>query len=587
MNFLKRVLSTVVGIFVFLLICFFFLFIIGSVFMKTSKKQPKIADKSILELKLHAPVKDYGGKTRFKNYSFLDEDNKDGLFMLISAIDHAATDKSIEGISIEVPTARAGITQLKNLREALERFKASGKFVTAYGNIYSQSDYYLSSVADSIFLSPAGFLDFKGLATELVYTKDFQEKTGVKMEVVRMGKYKSAVEPFLDNEISENNKEQILSYLNSIWENLRVEIGQNRNISAEYLDTIADQLLARTPERALDLGLVDKIAYRDEYESGLKQYLDIDRKKDLKFVNILDYTENIGNQNIYKHNSNKIAVIYAQGEIIDGQGSVNKIGPEEINKALRAARTNKNVKAIVLRVNSPGGSAMASEHIWKEIENTKKEKPVIVSMGNLAASGGYYIAANADRIFAEPSTITGSIGVFGMLPNFKGLTDKVGLYSQQVKTNENAITYSPFQEMDENQHDFILESIERIYHLFKSRVAEGRNLSMDEVEEVAQGRVWTGEQALELGLVDQLGGLHDALEYAATQADIDKYQVTEYPVYKVDIDKFLRQFGMEASKTEITKEILGEELYPIFEDLKSKSERKGIQLIFPYSTEIK
>lgn len=587
MSFLKRVLSTVTGIFVFFIIAFFFLFIIGGLLMKSTDSKPKTSKKSVLELKLYSPLKDYGGKTKFKEYSFLDEDNKDGLFHLISAIEYAATDDNIEGISIEIPPVQAGVTQLKNLREALKDFKESGKFVTAYGNVYSQSDYYLSSVADSIFISPAGFLDFKGLASELMYTKEFQDKSGINMEVVRMGKYKSAVEPFLQNEMSENNREQILSYLNSIWKNLRVDIGQDRNISAEYLDSIADQLLARTPEKAKNVGLIDKIAYRDEYESGIKNQLDIEDKKELNFVNILDYSDNIGTQNLYKSNKNKIAVIYAQGDIIDGQGSVSKVGPEEVNKALRKARKNKKVKAVVLRVNSPGGSAMASEHIWKEIENTKKEKPVIVSMGNLAASGGYYIAAGADRIFAEPSTITGSIGVFGMLPNFKELTDKMGFHSQQVKTNENAITYSPFKEMDQEQHDFILESIQEIYTLFKTRVSEGRNLTMDQVEEIAQGRVWTGEQALDNGLVDQLGGFQDALDYAAQQADIESYQVIEGPIFHMDLNKILRQYGLGISKTEITKEILGEELYPIFEDMKAKTERKGIQLIFPYPTEIK
>ncbi len=587
MQFLKRVLSTVVGIFIFFIISFFLLFIIGGLLLKSTDKKPKTSSKSILELKLDMPIKDYSGKTRYKNYSFLDDDNDNGLFKLVSAIDHAATDKNIEGISIEVPTSRAGTTQLKTLREALKRFKESGKFVTAYGDVYTQSDYYLSSVADSIFISPVGHLDFKGLATELLYFKDFQEKSGVKMEVIRMGKYKSAVEPFLENEISENNKEQILSYLNSIWKNLRIDIGKDRNISPEELDEIADQLLARTPERAKEVGLIDNIYYRDEYESKIKQHLDIKEKKNLKLVNILDYTDRIGAQNHYKTNSNKIAVIYAQGEIIDGSGSTDKVGPKEVNKALRNARKNKNVKAVVLRVNSPGGSAMASDLMWREIENTKKEKPVIVSMGDLAASGGYYISAGADKIFAEPTTITGSIGVFGMLPNFKELSDKVGVHAQQVSTNENAITYSPFQKINNNQHDFILESIEHIYDLFKSRVAEGRNMSMDEVEEIAQGRVWTGEQAFEKGLVDEIGGLEEALKYAAQQADIEDYQIAEYPIFKIDVDKILRQYGLGMSKTEITKEVLGDELYPIFEDIKAKSERKGVQLIFPYSTEIK
>lgn len=588
MNFIKRVLSTVVGIFVFFFIFFILLTIIGSLFLGSGDKQPKTASKSILELKLNAPLKDYDGKVRYKNYSFLDEDNNKGLFKLVSAIDYAATDKNIEGISIELPTSQIGATQIKTLREALERFKVSGKFVNAYANVYTQSDYYLSSVADSIFISPVGFIDFKGLYTELIYSKDLQDKYGVKMEVVRMGKYKSAVEPFLQNEISENNKEQILSYLNSIWENMRTDIGKNRNISPAELDSIADNLLARTPDRALEVGLIDKILYRSDYESTLKKRVGIAEDKKLQTVNIYDYTERIGNQNHYKTNSNKIAVIYAQGEIIDGKGSVDKIGPEAVNKALRDAQKNKNIKAVVLRVNSPGGSAMASDLIWKEIENTKKLKPVVVSMGNLAASGGYYISAGADKIFAEPTTITGSIGVFGMLPNVKGLTDKIGLHAQQVATNKNAITYSPFKEMSETQHDFILESIEDIYGLFKTRVAEGRNMSMDEVEEIAQGRVWTGEQALENGLVDELGGLDDAIAHVLELADIEDYQIAEYPVFKIDIDDILREYGLGSiSRSEMTKEVLGEELYPIFEEIKAKTERKGIQLIFPYSTEIK
>lgn len=586
MNFLKRVLSTVVGIFVFAITCLLFLFIIGSFILSSSDKTPKVTQKSVLELNLQAPIKDYGGKVRYKKYSFLDKDNEDGLFKLISAIDYAAEDSNIEGISIEVPSAPAGITQLKTLREALERFKESGKFVTAYGNLYSQSDYYLSSVADSIFINPVGHVDFKGLATELLYMKDLQDKSGVKMEVVRMGKYKSAVEPFLENEISENNKEQILSYLNSIWKNIRVEIGASRHISAEELDTIADNLLARTPEKALEAGLIDKIAYQGEYEAGLKKAIGIKNNDKLQKINIVDYTESLGRKGYYQNNSNKIAVIYAQGEIIDGEGSVDKIGPKELSKAIRSARKNKDVKAVVLRVNSPGGSAMASDIIWKEVEETKKEKPVIVSMGDLAASGGYYISAGADYIFAEPTTISGSIGVFGMLPNVKELADKVGVHAQQVGTNKNAITYSLFKEMTADQEGFILESIQDTYTLFKTRVSEGRDLSMDEVEEIAQGRVWTGEQALENGLVDEIGGLNNAIAYAANQAEISNYQVIEGPVFKVDLDKILNQFGIGMSKTELTKEALGKDLYPIFEEIKAKVDRKGVQLIFPYSTKI-
>lgn len=586
MDFLKRVLSTVIGIIVFLTITFFFMFIVG-VFIGKSTDKTKVSKNSILEINLDFPLMDNAGKVRYKNLSFLNEDNKNGLLYLVNAIDHAAEDENIKAISIEKPATKAGITQLKNIREALERFKEAGKFVSAYADIYTQKDYYLSSVADSIFISPVGHLDFKGLSSELLYTKDLQEKSGIKMDVVRVGKYKSAVEPFLDNEISAENKEQILSYLNSIWKDLRQEIGASRNIEADQLDTIADQLLARTPERALETGLADKIAYFSTYENTLKEKLDLKEKDKLNRIDLLDYTERIGRQNKYKTNKNKIAVVYAQGQIIYDEGSIETVSPDDMNKSLQKAQKDDAVKAVVLRVNSPGGDAMSSDLIWNEIENTKKEKPVIVSMGDVAASGGYYIAAGGDKIFAEPSTITGSIGVFGMLPNIKELADDMGVTAQQVSTNDNAIAYSPFTDMTDSQRGFLEENVSAIYGLFKQRVADGRGLSLDEVEEIAQGRVWTGSQAIENGLVDELGGLEEALAYAAEQADIDDYQIKEYPVFEVDFDKLFRRLGMGMSVEEITKEALGEELYPAYKNLKNKLNHKGVQLLFPYSTEIK
>lgn len=586
MDFLKRVLSTVIGIIVFLTITFFFMFIVG-VFIGKSTDKTKVSKNSILEINLDFPLMDNAGKVRYKNLSFLNEDNKNGLLYLVNAIDHAAEDENIKAISIEKPATKAGITQLKNIREALERFKEAGKFVSAYADIYTQKDYYLSSVADSIFISPVGHLDFKGLSSELLYTKDLQEKSGIKMDVVRVGKYKSAVEPFLDNEISAENKEQILSYLNSIWKDLRQEIGASRNIEADQLDTIADQLLARTPERALETGLADKIAYFSTYENTLKEKLDLKEKDKLNRIDLLDYTERIGRQNKYKTNKNKIAVVYAQGQIIYDEGSIETVSPDDMNKSLQKAQKDDAVKAVVLRVNSPGGDAMSSDLIWNEIENTKKEKPVIVSMGDVAASGGYYIAAGGDKIFAEPSTITGSIGVFGMLPNIKELADDIGVTAQQVSTNDNAIAYSPFTDMTDSQRGFLEENVSAIYGLFKQRVADGRGLSLDEVEEIAQGRVWTGSQAIENGLVDELGGLEEALAYAAEQADIDDYQIKEYPVFEVDFDKLFRRLGMGMSVEEVTKEALGEELYPAYKNLKNKLNHKGVQLLFPYSTEIK
>lgn len=586
MNFFKRVLSTVVGIFVFFILCSFILFFIGVSISKMADKEVKIDKNTVLELKLDFPVNDNSGVVEYKDFSFMNDTKREGLFDLITAIEYAATDDNIKGITIESNFIQAGITQTKAIREALIRFKESGKFVTAYSDIYTQKDYYLSSVADTIFVNPVGSVDFRGLATELLYLKDFQDKYGVKMNVVRVGKYKSAVEPLLENEMSQENKEQILSYLSSIWTNLRQEIGASRDIDSEYLDIIANDLLARTPEKALEVGLVDKIAYHSEYETSLRNALSINEKDKISRINILEYTDHIGLQDYYKYNKNKIAIIYAQGEIIYGEGSVQKVGPKEVNEAIIKAKNDENTKAIVLRVNSPGGSALSSELIWKELEEAKKVKPVIVSMGDVAASGGYYIAAGADKIFAEPTTITGSIGVFGTLPNVKGLTDKMGIHAHQVTTNDNAIPYSLFNEMTENQEAFIREGVLDVYDLFKTRVSQGRGMSMDEVEEIAQGRVWTGEEALDIGLVDEMGGLQEAINYAVQQADIESYQIKEYPVFKVDVMRVLRRFGLTQTAEEFSKELLGEEVYKILEHTKTQTERKGVQMIFPYSTEI-
>lgn len=586
MKFLNRVLATVTGIFVFLFICFFLLFIVGYFVSKIGADDTKVAENSILELRLNFPIQDNAGNLKFKDFPFLDENKKDGLFDLVNAIDYASTDDNIKGITIEPKFLNAGITQTKTLREALIRFKESGKFVTAYADIYTQLDYYLSSVADTIYINPVGDLDFRGLATELLYMKDIQEKTGVKMDVIRLGKYKSAVEPFLDSEMSEANREQISSYLNSIWSNLRKEVGESRNLDMDYLDEIANDLLARTPERAVEVGLADKIAYYSEYEAVLRNALGVKEEKEIERINLVDYTVKIGRQNAYKYNKDKIAVIYAQGEIVYGDGGVKKIGPKEMNDAIIKAKNDKAVKAIVLRVNSPGGSALTSELIWKELEEAKKVKPVIVSMGDFAASGGYYIAAGGDKIFAEPTTITGSIGVFGMLPNIKGLADKIGINAQQVTTNDNAILFSVFEEMTESQEEYIRENILEVYDLFKKRVADGRGMTLDEVEEIAQGRVWTGEEALSLGLVDALGGLDAALQYAAEQVDLENYQIKEYPEFNIDLQRMLRSYGITQTADDFVKEAVGEDLFNILEQAKEQTERKGVQLLFPYSTKI-
>ena len=587
MSFLKRVLSTVTGIFVFLLICFFGLILLGMLIGSGSDDVVQVKPNSVLELKLDFPIYDYAGKTEFTDYPFLNEDEKNGLFNIIDAIKYAETDDKIKGISIDNNFINAGISQTKALRGALNKFKASGKFVVAYGDIYSQKDYYLSSVADTIFINPVGFLDFKGLYTERLYFKDFQDKSGFKMEVVRLGKYKSAVEPYIANKMSAENREQILVYLNSLWNEIKQDISLSRNITTARLNNIADSLLARTPQLAKTSNLIDKIAYHDEYVKGMKHALKLKPNKDLNVINVADYSEYASKKINANYSKNRIAVIYAEGDIMYGEGEKGIIGQGAMNKSLEKARNDDKIKSIVIRVNSPGGSALASELIWREIELTKKVKPVIVSMGDLAASGGYYIASNADKIIAEPTTITGSIGVFGMLPNGKNLADNIGINAEQVATNINAVTYSFFEPLNDNQREFIKEGILDIYDLFSRRVAEGRNLSREEVENIAQGRVWTGTDALKNGLVDELGGLDLALQRAAEAAEIQEYQIREFPVFEKSLEKMLQDLGIAKTKETIMTEELGEENYKMLKELKRLSQKKGVQLLFPFSTEIK
>lgn len=587
MSFIKRVLSTVTGIFVFLFICFGLLIVIGLLAGSSSDEKITVRDNSVLDLKLDFQIKDYAGKTVFKQYDFLNENRKDGLFNIIDAIKYAATDNKIKGISIDNNFIQAGFSQTKAIRDALLEFKKSNKFIVAYADIYTQKDYYLSSVADTIYMNPAGMMEFNGLSTERLYFKDFQEKSGLKMEVIRLGKYKSAVEPFLENEMSANNREQIEGYLNGIWNEVKKEISVSRDISVERLNTIADSLLSRTAPLAKSSKMIDKIAYYDEYQNGLRHAINVEASKKVKTISIRDYAVYTANKIKTKTSSNKIAVIYAEGEIIYGEGDEEYVGQGAMNRSLKDAREDDKVKAVVIRINSPGGNALASELIWREIELTKKVKPVIVSMGDLAASGGYYIACNADKIIAEPTTITGSIGVFGMLPNVKGLADKWGINAEQVTTNKNSILYSLFEPMNEGQEAYIKESINDIYELFTNRVATGRNMTQEDVKAIAQGRVWTGVDALNNGLVDELGGLDIALEYAAQAAEIEDYKIKELPVFEKDLEKILQSFGLVKTKEDILKEELGEANYKIIREIKLMSQRKGIQLLFPFNIEIK
>ena len=586
MTFLKNILSTVIGIFVFFLVLIFGIVFIAAIFGGNSEKV-SVEKNSVIELDLSEVDNDYAGKFNFKDFNYF-ESNNNGLSDVLNAIEAAKTDENIKGISILNNFSNLGIAQIKELRIALTDFKLSGKFVWAYANTYTQKEYYLNSVANKIYINPVGDFDFKGLSTEVMFFKNFQEKSGLKMEVIRHGKYKSAVEPFLENEMSEANKQQTTELLNSLWNAIVADISAARNVPIEKLNLVANGLLARTPEMAKNEHLVDFVAYEDVYHDAIRQALKVEKDEDYEKISILDYALNNIDKNTNSE-TNKIAIVYAQGEITQGEGDVNTIGELSMRRSLQEARKDEDVKAIVLRINSPGGNALTSDLIWREIEITKKTKPVIVSMGNYAASGGYYIACNANKIFAEPSTITGSIGVFGTLPNFTTAATRLGINTIQVKTHENASEYSPFVPLDDKFKAFTLESVEHIYDIFVSRVAVGRKMTTENVDLIAQGRVWSGTDALKIGLVDQLGSLNDAVKYAASLTKTKKFSTINYPEFEQDFGSILQGLGLPfaQSKESLIKEEIGQENYKILQEVKKMQARKGVQALMQYEINIK
>ena len=583
MNFLRNLFASIFGTLIAFGIILVLIILVATAFGETDKISVK--ENSVLEIKLEKTVKDFAPKSD----NPLDEllgfnDDKIALNEILNAIENAKEDANIKGISIQTLGVRAGIAQTQTIRNKLEEFKESGKFINAYADVYDQKSYYLSSVADSIYLNPVGAVDFKGLASEILFYKDLEDKSGVTMEVIRHGKYKSAVEPFLYNEMSKENREQITSFINSIWQEIIEDISKSRNIIVDELNNIADNLLGRNADLALQNNLIDGAIYLDEYENILKSAVGIAEDADLKKISIEDYIST-GKGRITSSGSNKIAVIYAQGEIMYGKGDENYIGQELIIKTLRSIRKSKDVKAIVLRINSPGGSALASELIWREIELTKQKIPIVVSMGNVAASGGYYIACNADKIFAEPTTITGSIGVFGVIPNVSKLAGNIGVNAEQVSTN-NGASYSVFEPMTSEFRAVTTEGVEQVYTTFLDRVSAGRNMNFSAVDSIAQGRVWSGVDAKNIGLVDELGNIEDAIAAAAELAEITDYKIRNYPDYKVELEDRFSGFPFMKTKEKLLIEEFGEENYKIYKTLKSFSNLKGIQSRMPYIIEI-
>lgn len=590
MQFLKNVLSTIVGLFMFCVIMFFVLIIIGIAAGGGDKDVVQVKENSVIELDISKVSQDYAGIFYSDEFAFLNEEPTDGFTDVLKAIDAAKKDDKIKGITITNSYSMLGMAQNKALRDRLAEFKKSGKFVVAYSDTYTQADYYLSSVADTIYMNPVAELEFKGLSSEVMFFKDLQEKTGIKMEVIRHGKFKAAVEPFLSNEMSPENREQLTTLLNSMWNSVVTDIAESRKIPADSLNSIANNLSARTPEMAKERGLVDKIGYIDQFHDGIRKALKIKKDEEINTVDILDYAEANKFSDLLSGADDVIAVVYAQGEITGGEGGINNIGEIAMREALKTAADDENVKAIVLRVDSPGGSALASELIWRDIELAKKKKPVVVSMGNLAASGGYYISCNANRIFTEPTTITGSIGVFGVLPNFTQLSKNIGIHTEQVNTHKHSSGYSLFTPLEEDTREVIQQSVESVYDTFITRVANGRKMTKEQVDAIGQGRVWSGTDAVKIGLADELGGLDDAIAYAAKLGKTTSYTTKNYPEYERNLeDLFAGLTGLPFAKTreEFIAEEIGEENYRVIERIRRVSKLRGTQVILPYEITIR
>ena len=538
MTFLKRFFAAFLGA----LAAVWFFFIIGLLLvvgMSQLDTAPTVSDKTVLTVKLNRPLLDYQGSTKddlfsafFQEYMALDE--------IVEAIDAASTDDRIKGISIESPVIIGGWAQTAAIRDAIDRFKTSGKFVYAYADTYTQRAYYLASVADSVFITPAGAIDLRGLASELTYYKSFQEKSGLKMEVIRHGKYKAAVEPYLEDAPTEQNLEQVKRLLNTLWLGVSEAIGISRQLDESQLDQVVSTAVSRDLEKALDHKIIDRIGYKDQYEVALKHALKTDANpvsaaSKLNQLSVSAYARTLGVK--ATETKDRIALVYAQGTILYGEGSPTVMGQTTMNRALIAAREDKTVKAVVLRINSPGGSALTSDLIWREVKKTAAEKPVVVSISDIAASGGYYIATPATYIIADRMAITGSIGVFGTLPNASALAKEWGINSYSVGTHERSVTYSLLQPLSESFRAELQDGVERTYDLFIERVAEGRSMTADQVDAIAQGRVWGAQDALEIGLIDEIGGIETAFEKAAALADIQAYKVRKYPRFKSDFER--------------------------------------------------
>lgn len=585
-QFLKFTLATIVGIIITSFIGFLIMIGMIGALASSSSKTVKIQPNTVYELELTGELQERSQDDPFSGLfsgmSGQDNVSSIGLDDVLSNIRKAKNDENIKGIYLKGGTLSGGYASLKEIRDALADFKESGKFIVAYADIYTQKNYYLASVADKVYLNPEGTLEFQGIAASTTFFKNTLDKIGVEMQVVKVGTFKSAVEPYIQTEMSPANREQVTVYINSIWNSVLDAISQSRNLSKEALNTYADEVMTLQETKTLVSNkLVDSTLYADGMKEVLKKLTDTKDFKDINLVSHRDFNNVPENVKMQK---DKVAVIYAFGGIDMPSmfSTASGINSEDLVETIEKVAEDKSVKAVVLRVNSPGGSAYGSEQIWRALENLKKEKPLIVSMGDYAASGGYYISCNADSILAQPNTITGSIGIFGRIPNTAGLNKKIGLTHDGVKTNKMSDALTSFNRAFTPEERNLLQAhINRGYELFTKRCADGRNMHIDSLKAVAEGRVWTGEDALRLGLVDKLGGLDDAIKIAAAKANLENYRVKDYPEKEDFMTRLLKDMNSEV-EVRFMKSKLGNENFLILQQIEQAKNMNGAFALMPY-----
>ena len=586
-SFLGRVLSTIVGnmvtlsIFAFLLIALLILSTLGTT-------SPSIQKEAVLELTFDRPIKESSMDNEVSLFSF--EESEDFyLENILASIEHAKTDDKIKGISLKIEAFNGGLTQGNDIRNALLDFKKSGKFIYAYSNNATQISYYISSVADSVYQNPLGGILLQGMSSDVMFYKNAGDKYGVDFQVIRYGDFKSAVEPYFRTDLSEENKIQLNALLGDLWNNISNDISKSRKIDPITFQTITDSLYSYIPESGLKHKLYDKIIHEAEYDELIFNRLKLKESKSKTtdeilakhLVSVEDYYTSFAETNA----SDKVAVLYASGAITEGDG-FDGIQSKTYVKAIREISKNKNIKALVLRVNSPGGSANASEEILFELSRLKKKMPIVVSFGDVAASGGYYIAQDSDRIFAQPNTITGSIGVFGMIPNAKTLVNNIGITTDGVKTNANADQLkSIFNPLSDDTNRLMNKSVVLVYEKFVNHVARNRKMTFDQVNAVGGGRVWSGLSAQKIGLVDEFGNLKDAISYAAKLAKLENYSSEAFPKRKDSFEELMEKLQGNSITSKI-KEELGTDAAKVYENLKLMNEQKGVQARLPFDIKI-